>query len=185
MMVEDYLNSANINAASVRNKRAVTPSKSTPQRKKQVSSDRSTLSTPSSPSRPVNLEFPDSIADVHSIHEDNPPPQNVIALISNARDPRLRRKENEISSAGQSRTPSDTISYLSRTLKNRILMRVLKLWQFKWLKVRITTTWNTFYGTHYFIFLFSNKYTTKNLLHCLARIQNFHWKFHSCSAFQY
>ncbi|XP_032787316.2 uncharacterized ATP-dependent helicase C29A10.10c [Daphnia magna] len=129
MMVEDYLNSANINAARVPNKRAVTPSKTTPKPKKTVRSERS---TPSSPSRPVDLEFSESIAGDHGIHEDSPRPQNLVALVSRAQDPRLRRKENETSFMASK--PSNTISNLSLTVKNRILMRVLKLWQYKWIE---------------------------------------------------
>ncbi|KAI9556972.1 hypothetical protein GHT06_016766 [Daphnia sinensis] len=124
MMVEDYLNSANINAAKVPNKRAVTPAKTTPKPKKTGRSE--------TPSRPVDLEFSESIAGDHGIHEESPRQQNLVALTSGTRDPRLRRKENETSSMDQAKKPN-TISNLSLTLKNRILMRVLKLWQFKWI----------------------------------------------------
>ncbi|XP_057374382.1 uncharacterized protein LOC130695286 [Daphnia carinata] len=128
MMVEDYLNSANVNAAKVPNRRAGTPSKTTSKPKKTTSSGRST------PSRPVDLEFSESVADNHGITEESPRQQNLVALTSSARDPRQRKKENETSSTDQASKSPNTISNLSLTLKNRILMRVLKRWQYKWIE---------------------------------------------------
>ena len=138
MMVEDFLNSANINAARIPNKRAKTPTKTTPKRKKQLSGNRS---TPPPPSQQTNVDFSDDVPGVRDIRENDLTRQpNLLAITSGSRDPRIRsRKENEapFSSMNQSNTPSSVIANLSRALKIKILMRVLKLWQFKWIEVRV------------------------------------------------
>ena len=136
MMVEDFLNSANISAAKVPNKRAQTPTKTTPKRKKQPVGDRS---TPPPFSEPTSFDFSDNVPGVRDIRGDNlPRQQNLLALTSGSRDPRLKtRMENKDSSStmNQQTTPSSAILNLSRALKIKILMRVLKLWQFKWIEV--------------------------------------------------
>jgi hypothetical protein len=136
MMVEDFLNSANITAAKVPNKRAQTPTKLTPKRKKHLSGD---ISTPPPSSEPTSFDFSDNVPGIRDIRGDNlPRQQNRLAITSGSRDPRLRR-DNEASSSSmnQPTTPSGAILILSRALKNKILMRVLKLWQFKWIDVRV------------------------------------------------
>ena len=136
MLVQDYLSSAETIAAKVTNKRAQTPTKFTPNKNKHPSGDRS---TPPPPTPSTSFDFSDNVSGVHDIRENNLPRLNNLGSTSSIRDPRVRtRMENEASSSSmdQSTTSSNEIANLSHALKIKILTRILKLWQFKWIKVR-------------------------------------------------
>jgi hypothetical protein len=123
------------------------------------------------------------MSGVRDIHENNSPrQQNLLALTSGIRDPRLgKRMANEASSSSMNQppTPSSVIANLSHALRMKILIRILKLWQFKWIEVRLN--WNYFFVIMLiFVFLFSNNMSSENLLHCLMKINIIHWRSHNC-----